>query len=93
MMPFVAQPISPEQLREAQADLDAADLAHWRVSAIRGSGGDSWLFKAESVAGGRREVCHYHQESLVALAQEVEARNPSKPVAVAADEASTTSYR
>jgi hypothetical protein len=92
MMPFVAQPISPTELLDAQKLLDDAGLGHWIVSEIRGHGGDASLFRAERVAGQRTEVAHAHPESLLALVREVEVRSPSRPVAVTEDGLDTSSY-
>lgn len=85
--------ITYDELAAAQRLLDDAGYSAWRVSEIRGHGGDPSLFRAERVAGGLREVASEHAAKLVQLVAEVEARSPASPVAVAADGLDTSSYR
>jgi len=87
------EPLTYADVDEAQALLVAADLAQWRVSLIRGHGPDRDHFTAERTAAGHRvEVAAHSGEDLVARCREAEARNPSQPVAVAADGLDSSSY-
>jgi hypothetical protein len=94
MHPFPqSKPLTHDELVATQALLDHAGYSQWRVSEIRGHGGDASLFRAERVAGGLREVASERAEALVELVAEVEARSPATPIAVASGELSTESYK